>query len=125
MNSGMSKNNANQGLVDSLIEQSISAISKADAAAAETRVVALQAQMPDASSTELVETLIKRKAVQAGMVGAVTSAAAVIPGLGRRLSTRRRPPAPGREPIHWGTVFATKPGVMVAYLTRVPPLTKR
>ena len=69
-------------MFDSLLEQTLNTVSKADAAAALARVDALRAQQPEASRLELVDALIRDKAVQAGVVGAVTSAAAILPGLG-------------------------------------------
>ena len=57
-------------------------ISKADAKAAAATVDSLKINQPNATAEELVDQLIKRKCRQAGSIGAVTSGAAIIPGLG-------------------------------------------
>ena len=57
-------------------------ISNVDQGTAITRVTELREDYPDASADELVEMLIKRKCRQTGAVGAATSGAALIPGVG-------------------------------------------
>lgn len=74
--------NQSSNIIESIIDQSLHAINKVDAQAAAQRVATLQAEQPTATPAELAEQLIKRKALQAGMVGAVTSGAAIVPGLG-------------------------------------------
>ena len=66
----------------SLLEQALDTVNKADATAALARVDALRAQQPSATRHELVDALIKEKAIQTGVIGAVTSAPAIIPELG-------------------------------------------
>jgi len=58
------------------------AISDADQEAATRRVAKLQEAQPELTIDELVDVLIKQKCLQTGAVGAVTSASAMIPGLG-------------------------------------------
>jgi hypothetical protein len=58
------------------------AISEADMAAASDRVSQLLAANPQASTEELVGLLIRHKCWQTGVIGAVTSGLAIIPGLG-------------------------------------------
>jgi hypothetical protein len=58
------------------------AISSADQEAAAERVSVLRGKYPDASVSELVEVLIRAKCQRAGAIGAATSAAAFIPGVG-------------------------------------------
>jgi uncharacterized protein (DUF697 family) len=70
------------GLVENIVQRMINSVDEADAAAAGVRVADLRAQMPQADVDTLVESLIRRKAVQAGMVGAATSGASFIPGVG-------------------------------------------
>ncbi len=65
-----------------VLEKITDFINDADAEAAAETVTKLQKSYPDASADEIVERLIKRKCLQAGAVGAVTSGAAMIPGLG-------------------------------------------
>jgi len=60
----------------------VSAAERADEVAARARVDKLRAAHPDATADELVEILIRKKCVQAGAVGAATSSAALVPGLG-------------------------------------------
>jgi hypothetical protein len=57
-------------------------ISDVDQHSALSRVNALREEYPDLSVQELVELLIRRKSRQAGAVGAATSMAALIPGVG-------------------------------------------
>jgi hypothetical protein len=57
-------------------------ISNVDQGTAITRMAELREDYPGASVDELVEILIKRKSRQAGAVGAATSGAALIPGVG-------------------------------------------
>ncbi len=66
-----------------LIEQ---AINNVDEEAAAGRVAALRKAHPEASAGELVELLVKQKSMQTGAVGAITSGAAIIPGLGTLVS---------------------------------------
>lgn len=65
-----------------VLEKITDFINDADAEAAAETVIKLQKSYPDASADEIAERLIKRKCLQAGAVGAVTSGAAMIPGLG-------------------------------------------
>ncbi len=58
------------------------AINNVDEEAAAERVAALRKANPEAAAGELVERLVKQKCMQTGAVGAVTSGAALIPGLG-------------------------------------------
>jgi hypothetical protein len=71
------------GDVLGLIEQ---AIDNVDEEAAAERVAALREADPEATTDELVELLVKQKCMQTGAVGAVTSGAAMIPGLGTLIS---------------------------------------
>lgn len=57
-------------------------INKADAKAAADYVATLKAKRPEATAEELVDQIIRRKCRQAGSVGAITSGAAIVPGLG-------------------------------------------
>ncbi len=66
-----------------LIEQ---AINNVDEEAAAARVAALRKAYPEASAVDLVELLVKQKCMQTGAVGAITSGAALIPGLGTLVS---------------------------------------
>lgn len=61
-------------------------IDKADEQAAAERVAALRQAHPEATTEELVEMLIKHKSTRTGAVGAVTSGASMIPGLGTIVS---------------------------------------
>lgn len=70
------------GLVDGLMDYLQKAISSADEQAAANRVIAARRKNPVATDEALAERLIKQKCLQTGMVGAVTTGTAVIPGLG-------------------------------------------
>lgn len=68
-------------MLDSLVTRTLRTVNDADAAAAALRVAEIRTQR-HLQDNALVEHLIKQKANQTGMVGAVTSAAALIPGFG-------------------------------------------
>ncbi len=70
------------GIVNDALEYVAQAIDKTDEQAAAQRVAELRKARPGATIEELVEILVKQKAMRTGAVGAVTSGAAVIPGLG-------------------------------------------
>jgi len=67
--------------LDTLVEHTLSGVNDIDADLAAQRVADMRGQH-HLSDDALVEHLIRQKARQAGMVGGVTSAAALIPGLG-------------------------------------------
>ncbi len=70
------------GIVNNMLEHAAQVIDKTDEQAAAQRVAELRQARPGATTEELVEILVKHKAIRTGAVGAVTSGAAVIPGLG-------------------------------------------
>jgi hypothetical protein len=74
------------GIMDEVMDRITKAISHADEAAAAQRVANLRASRPEATRAELVEILIRQKCLQTGAVGAVTSSASMIPGLGTIVS---------------------------------------
>jgi hypothetical protein len=57
-------------------------IDRADAPAARRRVQRLRARLPGASTSDLVEQLIREKCRKAAVVGAASAGAGIIPGLG-------------------------------------------
>jgi len=67
--------------LDALVERTLRTVNDADASLAAQRVADLRNQH-HLGDNALVEHLIRQKARQTGMVGGVTSAAALIPGLG-------------------------------------------
>ncbi len=67
---------------DALMETIFGVVSNVDIEAATTRVQALRQQNPDLPKPELVQRLIRDKCQRTGTVGAVTSGAGLIPGLG-------------------------------------------
>jgi hypothetical protein len=69
-------------LVNAIVDQIFGTIKEADEQAAAQRVANLRQRHPDATTDELAERLIRQRCMQAGMVGAVTSGASIIPGLG-------------------------------------------
>lgn len=60
----------------------LSVLSQADFKAAQKRVEQLKAQNPDASKEMLMEQISKKKIQQTAMVGAASSSAGLIPGIG-------------------------------------------
>lgn len=75
-------NEAAPNALESIVDKTLRTVSDADVSAAGKRVADLRARQPHATTDQIVEQLIKQKATQAGMVGAATSAAALIPGFG-------------------------------------------
>lgn len=73
-------------LIDHITGYVTNAISDADEAAATARVAHLREARPEATAEELVQSLIRQKCLQTGAVGAVTSGASLIPGLGTMAS---------------------------------------
>ncbi|MCB0035198.1 MAG: hypothetical protein KDE51_14300 [Anaerolineales bacterium] len=69
-------------LMDNLFDKLVDYINKADETAAAERVAKLREDKPQATIDELVEELVRRKIFKTGVVGAVTSGAALVPGLG-------------------------------------------
>ncbi len=74
--------NGQAGMVNALVDQVLGSINQVDAAAAQQRVAELRQKFPEATADQLVERLIQQRCMQAGTVGAVTSGATIIPGLG-------------------------------------------
>ncbi len=74
------------GLMDGITEYITNAISDADEAAAAERVARLRENRPEAGAEELVQILIRNKCLQTGAVGAVTSGASLVPGLGTMMA---------------------------------------
>jgi hypothetical protein len=81
-----SKSKPKPGMMDDILEFVEQAIDDVDEQAAAERVAALREDHPEASASELVELLVKRKCMQTGAVGAITSGASMIPGLGTVVS---------------------------------------
>lgn len=67
---------------DKIMNRMVNAINSADLEAAAKQVALMRERFPNATTEELADQLIRRKCLQAGSVGAVTSGAAIIPGLG-------------------------------------------
>ncbi|MCB0046682.1 MAG: hypothetical protein KDD92_14765 [Caldilineaceae bacterium] len=84
----MAKNRrlSNSTLVEQVIDRALNSLDDADAQAAAQRINELRPRFSQENEAvdldALIRTLIQRKAVQTGMVGAATSGAAFIPGLG-------------------------------------------
>src|SRR5574341_550374 len=83
---GEKRSKSKPGVMDDLLEVIERAIDDVDEEAAAERVKALREDHPEASADELVELLVKRKCMQTGAVGAITSSASMIPGLGTAVS---------------------------------------
>ncbi len=81
-----SKSKPKPGVMDDILEFVEQAIDDVDEEAAAERVAALREDHPEASAGELVELLVKRKCMQTGAIGAITSGASMIPGLGTVVS---------------------------------------
>lgn len=69
-------------VLKSIVDQAVRALPAADLKSAAARVEAARTAHPELGIDALVEHLIKQKAIHAGMVGAATSAAGLVPGLG-------------------------------------------
>ncbi len=68
--------------MDNVMAYMDQAIADTDEDAAAGRAAALREAHPDAAPSELIDMLIQQKCKKTGMVGAVTSGASMIPGLG-------------------------------------------
>src|SRR5688500_1234764 len=71
-----------EGLIQQLQEQFSRAIDDVDIEAAKRHVLELRAAHPQESDDAIVERLIRDKCLRAAAVGAVTSGAAIVPGIG-------------------------------------------
>ncbi|MEM7331286.1 MAG: hypothetical protein AAF490_04270 [Chloroflexota bacterium] len=69
-------------VTDAIMNRMVRAINTADLEAAAKQVKLIKSRNPEATQDEIADILIKRKSWQAGSVGAVTSGAAIVPGLG-------------------------------------------
>jgi hypothetical protein len=81
-----SKSKPKPGVMDDLLEFIERAVDNVDEPAAVERVEALREAHPEASTDEMVELLVRQKCMQTGAVGAITSGASMIPGLGTLVS---------------------------------------
>jgi hypothetical protein len=73
---------AGVNMLNAVVDQIMGTLNKADQQAALQRVAALRARHPHATAAQLAERIIRQRCLQAGAVGAVTSSAAIIPGVG-------------------------------------------
>lgn len=69
-------------MANSMTDRLARAIDETDEKAAAARVAALRQANPDANQLELADSLIKSKCNRTAVIGAATSAAAIIPGIG-------------------------------------------
>jgi uncharacterized protein (DUF697 family) len=67
---------------NAIVDQIFGAIDKTDAKAAAQRVADLRQRFAEESADQLAERVIRQRSLQAAAIGAVTSGATVIPGLG-------------------------------------------
>lgn len=70
------------GVMDGIADYIMRSINNADVAAAKARVEKLRQAYPEADVAALVENLIRQKCFKTGVIGAVTSGASILPGLG-------------------------------------------
>ncbi len=70
------------GLLGNLMGYLVRAVNDADEDAAAARVAALRSKRPDASNDDLVDIVVRNKCLQTGVIGAVSSSTAMVPGLG-------------------------------------------
>lgn len=73
---------AKRPLTDKLLDRLSQAIDETDETAAAARVAALRAKYPDEAPPRLADRLIVNKSRETAVVGATTSAAMIIPGIG-------------------------------------------
>jgi hypothetical protein len=69
-------------LANTIVDQIFGTVDKTDAKAADARVAQLRIRHPAETDDDLAERLIRQRCLQAGAVGAATSGATIIPGLG-------------------------------------------
>ncbi len=70
------------GLVDEVLNFATGKVNRADQASARKQVAQFRKRHPRASQDELAQMLIKEKCIKTGSIGAATSGASIIPGLG-------------------------------------------
>ncbi len=70
------------GLVNEVLNFATGKVNRADQASASKQVAQFRERHPRASQDELAQMLIKEKCIKTGSVGAATSGASIIPGLG-------------------------------------------
>ena len=70
------------GLVNEVLNFATGKVNRADQASARKQVAQFRKRHPRASQDELAQMLIKEKCIKTGSVGAATSGASIIPGLG-------------------------------------------
>lgn len=80
------KDSVARSVADKVLGYAVKRLSGADPDQAALRVQELKSKHPALSETELIEKLIKAKCQKTAAVGATTSAASIIPGLGTVLS---------------------------------------
>ncbi len=68
---------------DTIMDQLLQLINNADPTAAAENVAALRQRHPNDTADQITARLIRNKCLQTGSVGAVTSGAAIIPGIGQ------------------------------------------
>ena len=76
------KKSAKRKVADVVMDRIAKAIDETDEASARLRVVKLREEFPDATLEELAHKLIMKKCRETAVVGATTSGATLIPGLG-------------------------------------------
>ena len=69
-------------IVDNVMDLAVKYINDVDREAVARTVATLREKHPDATTEELIESLIRLKCLQTGAMGAVTACIAIIPGLG-------------------------------------------
>lgn len=65
-----------------LMQRAANTLDASDETAAAQRIAALRQEYPAATPDELVDIVLRQKCLQAGAIGAATSSAGIIPGLG-------------------------------------------
>jgi hypothetical protein len=80
------KDSVARSVADKVLRYAVKRLSDINPDQAVMRVQELKCKHPELSETELIEKLIKAKCQKTAAVGAITSAASIIPGLGTMLS---------------------------------------
>lgn len=73
---------SDKSITGRLLNRFANVVDEADEKAAKERVQKLQNRYPDAATDQLADMLIKHKSRETGLIGGLTSAAALLPGLG-------------------------------------------
>ncbi len=81
------QHNNDPGLINTLLDKAVATANRAEGESAREHAQEVRAKYPAATVEQLVDILTREKALRTATIGAVTSGASVMPGLGTLVST--------------------------------------